>query len=127
MTLTLTSSAASAREILGDSGTQQLLCDDPEETFPRSLHFSDAGLFLTTADSSALVNQTPQILNTNDLVVVLLSALNILISQAPTVQLTELSTLSGFSHPKFQSLSIILLKQHGLPQQNPTTPIPPSA
>ena len=34
----------------------QLLCADPEETLPRRLHLSDAGLFLITADSSAPVD-----------------------------------------------------------------------
>ena len=59
MTLTRASSAAGARYILGDSGIQQLLCADPEETLPRRHHLSDAGLFLTTAGSSALADQTP--------------------------------------------------------------------
>ena len=56
----------------------------------------------------------------------MLSALNSPIFQAPLEQLTELSTLSGFSAPMFQSPSIILLKQHGLSQQNPTILIPTS-
>lgn len=49
------------------------------------------------------------------------AALNILMFQAPTDCPTEVSTLSGFSNPKFQSLYTILHKiWAGLSQQYPT-------
>lgn len=49
------------------------------------------------------------------------AALNILMFQAPTDYPTEVSTLSGFSSPQFQSLFTLLHKiWTGLSQQYPT-------
>lgn len=99
---------------------------------------SGSGLLIITADSSALAEQTTEsshkrpggvftsLWNFTSQASIFCTALNSLIVQALTEQLTDLSTLNGFSSPKFLSLSTIFPKQYrsGLPQQYPTILVP---
>lgn len=104
---------------MATAGTQ-LVYADPEEELLGRLHLSDAAL-LITADSSAPADQTPQSLHAKGLVESLLPseisqarqvsiiciALNILIFQASTEQLTKHGSLNGLPGTKFWSSSII--------------------
>lgn len=78
----------------------------------QGFHFSGSGHLLVTADSTTPANQTPQILHTKGPEVSPVSlqphkpglhhSQYSFIFQAPTEPATELSTLNGFSRPKFQ-------------------------